>query len=60
MTSCMAEDAISERAKTKQCYSSYHIRKCNPYKVERITEPEVSHGDQVDRVPTEIQRKCLI
>jgi hypothetical protein len=53
MAPCPAEDTISERTKTKQCNSSYYIRKRDPYKVEWITEPEVSHGDQIDRVPTQ-------
>ena len=60
MAPCLAEDTISERAKTKQRYSSYYIRKGDSCKVEWITEPEVSHGDQIDRVPTQIQRNCPI
>ena len=50
------EDTVSKRTKGDEGDPSYHIRKRNPCKVEGITELEVSHSDQVDRVPTEIQR----
>ena len=60
MTPCPAEDAISDCATGYQCNSSYHIRKRDPCEVERIAELQVSHGDQVDRVPTQIQRNCPI
>ena len=51
MTTCPAEDAISERARGNEGDSSYHIRKRNTCQIEGIAEPEVSHADQVDRVP---------
>ena len=50
------EDTVSKRTKGDEGDPSYHIRKRNPCKVEGITELEVSHSDQVDWVPTEIQR----
>ncbi len=60
MTPCAAEDAISEGARGNEGDSSYHIRKRDPCEVERIAEREVSHGDQVDRVPTQIQRNSPV
>jgi hypothetical protein len=56
MTPCPMGDAISECTKGNEGDSSYYIRKRDPCKVERITESEMSHGYQVDRVPTQIQR----
>ena len=54
MTPCVVEDAINEGARGNKGDSSYHIRERDPCEVERIIEPEVSHSDQVNRIPTQI------
>lgn len=55
-----SEDAISIRTKDDEDDCSYKIGKRVPCKVEGIAALEVSNGDQVDRVPTEIESSCPI